>query len=201
MTMVITPWADLPLAGPAPVNDGATQVALDIAPLVVPSGAAALITTDPDQPSLATGDIRFTGDVDEFRDWFAVPGDRFQAGLDPIPAEHLPERAWTKGSDFAPSDLTAAELEDLRRAATCYLFGHTPLVSAFRQAIEQYYAPFAAAFYQAGRIEVEAGASLTIRGYPAVVDIVELVVHEGGQLFITTPTRLTTSTYTKVAGA
>jgi hypothetical protein len=198
--MVITPWADLRLDGPAPTERPHTAATVPgIAPIVVPAGTSAQITTAPGQQSLVAGDIRFTSDVDEFRDWFAVAGDRFQAGLDPIPPEHLPAGPWTRGSTFAPDELTVEELEALRRAASCYLFGRTALVSEYRDAIEQYYAPFGAAFYRAGRIEVERGASLSVRGYPAVVDIDELVVRQGGQVFIHTPARLAARALTKVA--
>src|SRR4051794_17355920 len=108
--------------------------------LTIHAGERERLTTDPGHASLIAPSIRSTDDVDEFRAWMSVSGDRFQAGLDPIPAAFPPARPWARGTDFTAEDLTMAEAVDLERAARMYVFGHRPLVAGFRDAIVRRYA-------------------------------------------------------------
>jgi hypothetical protein len=160
--------------------------------LTIHAGERKRFTTDPAHPSLIAPSIRSTGDVDQFRAWMSVSGDRFQAGLDPIPSVFLPERPWARGADFTLQELTPAELVDLERAARIYVFGHRDLVADFRAAIVRRYAPFKAALYRAERVEVQAGGELVVEGLPALMEVDELIVEDGGSVTMLTPFRLWT---------
>lgn len=160
--------------------------------LTIHAGERERLTTDPAHASLIAPSIRSTGDVDEFRAWMSVRGSRFQAGLDPLPSVFLPAHPWTRGADFAVEELTPAETLDLARAARIYVFGHRSLVAGFRDAIVRRYAPFRAASYRAERIDVHAGGELVVEGLPALLDIDELAVEDGGTVTLLTPFRLRT---------
>lgn len=158
--------------------------------LTIHAGEREHLTADAAHASLIAPSIRSTDDIDEFRAWMSVSGDRVQAGLDPIPSAFLPERPWTRGADFTAEELTPAEAVDLERAAKVYVFGCRELVAGFRAAIIRRYAPFSAALYRAERIEVQAGGELVVDGLPALVEIDELIVEAGGTVTLMTPFRL-----------
>jgi hypothetical protein len=175
---------------PRPERVAPATLRIALPTIVVEAGQHAIITSQDDETSLLRPSIRWTENVDEFRDWMSVRGDGFQDGRAAIPHHHLPRSPWLRGATFEREELTLEELEDVKRAAAVYIFGRRQLVADFRTAIEREYAPFAAAFYRAQRIEIEPDAVLTVAGYPAVLELDELTIRRGGNLTLLTPFRL-----------
>lgn len=84
-------------------------------------------------------------------------------------------------ADMAPQDR-----RDVEKSYWAYIYGDSHQVESFRSILEHCYAPFNAAIYSASQVIVESGASLIVRGIPAILAFEELEIHQFGCLQIRT---------------
>lgn len=138
-----------------------------------------------------------TDDVDEFKSWIGLADDLIRSGVSMPPAQ-FPQGPYSDRLAGPLEGLTDAEWKDVQLATNYYLFGQSSLVAAYKPAIVRHYAPFEAALYAAERIEIMAGGALTITGYPAILIVKDLIIHEGGKIQAYAATRMTADNLLKL---
>lgn len=141
-----------------------------------------------------------TRDIDRYKAWLGTP-DETLGSVDAV-VKHfdLPQQAWSRGADFDPADLREDERRDIERASWHYIFGYSPSVASYREAVERVYAPFTLSVFAARKVVVEAGGELLLpEGEPAVLLFEELEIKDGGHLCFMAPFNMTVRHLRKVA--
>ena len=165
--------------------------------LVVPAGEPVLLRGLEEVAPLER--LLTTEDLDQFKAWVGVADELIAAGtfLAP-PAEQAPAGPCSARHLDPALEPGSAEWRDLELAALQYLFGDSRTVEGYAGAVARHLAPFAAALYAAERIEIPAGATLVLAGYPSVLVVKELVIHAGGALKLLCPARVLVESLVKV---
>ena len=125
--------------------------------------------------------MRRTADVAVAKEWIGLP----DSLIDLYPLRGLPEApltAWPSGRHADPSTFSAAEAEDVRRATNTYLFGDSRRVPSYKTALEELFGPFEVDVYFVPHIEVEAGATLLVRGRPHAILADTITIQPGGRI-------------------
>lgn len=163
-------------------------------------GELACLTSRPGPMSAISPVAMETRDIDRYKDWIGTPDSTLEAGGELVSSFDLPRREWRRGGDFDPRQLTEAELADIERASWHYIFGYSPSVAGYREAIERVYAPFALSIFAARKIVIEAGGELLLpEGEPAVLLFEEMEIEQGGHVRFMSPFNLTVRHLRKVA--
>lgn len=155
----------------------------DAPPCVMHSTASAMARLGLSRHNLAFTDLSLRGETA-----FLPLGERWPAdSRRKLSTSNLDEyKAWIgvadpDGPGLAPDHLDA---EDLASLARRYIFGDSRGLQAFRDRIEERFAPFEAMLITAGRIELRDGARLIIRGFPTILAAEELVLEQGSSLLV-----------------
>lgn len=140
-----------------------------------------------------------TRDIDRYKAWIGTP-DSTLGSVDAVVSHFdLPHRAWNGGGEFDPAELSDAERQDIERASWHYIFGYSPSVASYCEAIQRVYAPFELSVFAARKVVVEAGGELMLpEGVPAVLLLDELEIRDGGHLCFMSPFNLTVRHLRKV---
>ena len=171
---------------------GMTRADVEVDELIVRRGETLVLR------ERLTGRPLETGSVTQFKEWIGLAdsiAERYP--LEGLP--ELPRAELARDRIIDPATLTDGEWEDVQRAASAYLFGHSALVAGYREAIELLYGPFAADAFALPRIVVECGGTLVVNGRPAAILSESLELHEGGDIRLHTVTRMSVESLHKLS--
>jgi len=126
-----------------------------------------------------------TNSLVEYTSWIGLPDEEAP------PLAEL-EKYWPLPRPCANPDARLADLDDaeltlLDRAAWHYVFGDSRRVESYRRLIETVSAPFCAAIYATGNVEIMAGAEMIVEGIPAILLFDNVRIHSTGRLVTYTP--------------
>lgn len=159
--------------------------------LHVQGGKLACLTSVPGQDSVIAPVLMETRDIDRYKDWIGTPDSTLEAGGELVSHFDLPHQEWHRGGDFDPQQLSERELKDIERASWHYIFGYSPSVAGYREAVERVYAPFKLAIYAARHVVIEPGGELLLpEGEPAVLLFEEMEIKKGGHVRFMAPFNL-----------
>jgi hypothetical protein len=133
--------------------------------------------------------VLHTEQLDEFKRWIGIADELIEHGP-MLPPADFPENPWSARLERPRTELTELEWRDIELATNYYLFGDSRLVASYKNAISRHFGPFEAALYAADRVEIMPGATLSVMGYPAILVFSEMVIHQGGNLKLHTPTKM-----------
>ncbi len=181
----------LPLRRFSDYEDTAARFGLEEAPerresLVLGPGESLSLSTRPGVESAVVPHLLRLDDLDQLKTWIGTPDESFERGVFAIPSE-LPSRPWSGDTDFDADALTEQQRADIDLAARCYLFGFSPLVDTYRDAIVRLYAPFMVAAYMIRKLRIEPGAELTVSGAPALLLFDRIDLYRGGRVLFYDP--------------
>lgn len=167
--------------------------------LVVPPGSTMTLSAS-DPKSFVKPHVLTTSSLPQLKSWIGIPDNLFQAGkLDrttiPLPRAavplSIPQREVVTAAAAqpitvigAPPHLPAQQLDDIRTAASAYLFGDTAVLnSAWQTTVEKYFVNFQIIYWLFFTITVNAGSVLFIGPGQNVLSAWRIVIHQGGMVY------------------
>lgn len=167
------------------------------ADLVVPAKTTMTLSAS-DPKSFMQPRLLNTTNLDELKAWIGIPDTLYQTGIlsratIKLPTSVAPEIrapvaesltvASAAAADAARAALPAAELANLRTAASAYLFGDSALVAGYKTAVENLFPNFQIIFWPFFTITVNPGSILTIGPGQNILFAWKIVIYEGGLVY------------------
>lgn len=165
--------------------------------LVVPANTTLTLSAS-DPRSFIRPRLLATNDLDQIKKWIGVDDQLFEQGklqsTLAVPAPLRARAAVSPTAGAAPGaagavDLQGAasngnfrssDLDNLRTAATAYIWGHSPLAASYKSAVQLHFPSMQVALWPFFTITVNAGSVLQLGPGQNVLCAYKIVIHQGG---------------------